>query len=151
MDDSDFRGFFEAGNAIPIAASTEAIMPPACVKPYVRRERTDAVDAEAICRAMRRPALRYVAITSPEQQAVLALHRTPNLFVKQRNMPVNMICGLLAQFGGEAPWSKNGHIPAFMQPGSRASWSARCLVARITRCGLLSWSLRNRAIYDFIR
>ncbi len=51
-------------------------MPPAYVKPYVERGKSDASDAEAICEAVTRPTMRFVAIKSPEQQAVLALHRT---------------------------------------------------------------------------
>src|SRR5579872_544208 len=77
------------------------LMPPAYVKPYVKRGKTDASDAEAICEAVTRPTMRYVAIKSPDQQATLALHRTRDLFVKQRTQLVNMIRGLLAEFGIE--------------------------------------------------
>jgi len=63
--------------------------------------KTDAGDAEAICEAVTRPTMRYVAIKSPEQQAALALHRTRDLFVKQRTQLVNMIRSLLAEFGIE--------------------------------------------------
>jgi len=77
------------------------LMPPAYVKPYIKRGKTDASDAEAICEAVTRPTMRYVAIKSPDQQAVLALHRTRDLFVKQRTQLVNMIRGLLAEFGIE--------------------------------------------------
>jgi len=77
------------------------LMPPAYVKPYVKRGKTDASDAEAICEAVTRPTMRYVAVKSPEQQAALALHRTRDLFVKQRTQLVNMIRSLLAEFGIE--------------------------------------------------
>jgi transposase len=77
------------------------LMPPAYVKPYVKRGKSDASDAEAICEAVTRPTMRYVAIKSPEQQAMLALHRTRDLFVKQRTQLVNMIRSLLAEFGIE--------------------------------------------------
>jgi transposase len=77
------------------------LMPPAYVKPYVKRGKTDASDAEAICEAVTRPTMRFVAIKSPEQQAALALHRTRDLFVKQRTQLVNMIRSLLAEFGIE--------------------------------------------------
>ena len=73
------------------------LMPPAYVKPYVKRGKTDASDAEAICEAVTRSTMRYVAIKSPEQQAALALHRTRDLFVKPRTQLVNMIRGLLAE------------------------------------------------------
>ena len=77
------------------------LMPPAYVKPYVKRGKTDASDAEAICEAVSRPTMRYVAIKSCEQQAALTVHRTRDLFVKQRTQLVNMIRGLLAEFGIE--------------------------------------------------
>lgn len=79
------------------------LMPPAYVKPYVKRGKTDANDAEAICEAVTRPTMRFVAIKSPEQQAALSLHRSRNLLVKQRTQLVNMVRGLLAEFGVETP------------------------------------------------
>jgi transposase len=75
------------------------LMPPAYVKPYVKRGKTDANDAEAICEAVTRPTMRFVAVKSPEQQGALAMHRTRDLLVKQRTQLVNMIRGLLAEFG----------------------------------------------------
>jgi transposase len=77
------------------------LMPPAYVKPYVKRGKTDANDAEAICEAVTRPTMRFVAAKSEQQQAALALHRTRDLLVKQRTQLVNMIRGLLAEFGIE--------------------------------------------------
>lgn len=75
------------------------LMPPAYVKPYVKRGKSDAADAEAICEAVTRPTMRFVAIKSPEQQSVLALHRTRDLLVRQRTQLVNMIRAQLAEFG----------------------------------------------------
>ncbi len=75
------------------------LMPPAYVKPYVKRGKTDARDAEAICEAVTRPTMRFVAIKSAEQQSVLALHRTRDLLVRQRTQLVNMIRAQLAEFG----------------------------------------------------
>ena len=77
------------------------LMPPAYVKPYVKRGKTDASDAEAICEAVTRPTMRFVPMKSAEQQAALALHRTRDLLVRQRTQLVNMIRGLLAEFGIE--------------------------------------------------
>ena len=77
------------------------LMPPAYVKPCVKRGKTDAADTEAICEAVTRPSMRFVPIKSAEQQAALALHRTRDLLVKQRTQVVNMVRGLLAQFGIE--------------------------------------------------
>src|SRR3990170_2658985 len=79
------------------------LMPPAYVKPYVKRGKTDANDAEAICEAVTRPTMRFVPVKSTEQQAALALHRTRDLLVRQRTQLVNMIRGLLAEFGIEIP------------------------------------------------
>jgi transposase len=79
------------------------LMPPAYVKPYVKRGKSDASDAEAICEAVTRPTMRYVAIKSPEQQAALSIHRTRDLLVKQRTQLINMIRGLLAEFGVDIP------------------------------------------------
>ena len=79
------------------------LMPPAYVKPYVKRGKTDAADAEAVCEAVRRPTMRFVPVKSPEQQAALSMHRTRNLLVKQRTQLVNMIRGLLAEFGIDIP------------------------------------------------
>ncbi len=75
------------------------LMPPAYVKPYVKRGKTDASDAEAICEAVTRPTMRFVAIKSPEQQSILALHRTRDLLIRQRTQLVNMIRAQLAEFG----------------------------------------------------
>ena len=79
------------------------LMPPAYVKPYVKRGKTDAADAEAICEAVARPTMRFVPVKSPEQQAALSMHRARDLLVKQRTQLVNMIRGLLAEFGIDIP------------------------------------------------
>ena len=75
------------------------LMPPAYVKAYVKRGNTDAGDAAAICEAVTRPSMRFVAIKSPEQQSLLAVHRARDLLVRQRTQLVNMIRSQLAEFG----------------------------------------------------
>ena len=75
------------------------LIPPAYVKPYVKRGKSDAIDAAAICEAVTRPTMRFVAAKSPDQQAVLALHRVRDLIVRQRTQIVNMLRGVLAEFG----------------------------------------------------
>ena len=75
------------------------LIPPAYIKPYVKRGKNDAVDAAAICEAMSRPNMRFVPVKSAEQQAVLMLHKTRDLLVKQRTMAVNALRGHLAEFG----------------------------------------------------
>ncbi|MDB5606339.1 MAG: family transposase [Bradyrhizobium sp.] len=69
----------------------------------MKRGKTDAADAEAICEAVTRPTMRFVPVKSPEQQAALSMHRTRDLLVKQRTQLINMIRGLLAEFGVEIP------------------------------------------------
>ncbi len=61
---------------------TVRLMPPAYVKPYVKRHKNDATDAEAICEAVARPNMRFVATKTPEQQSCLTLHRTRHLFIR---------------------------------------------------------------------
>ena len=79
------------------------LMPAAYVKPYVKRSKSDALDAEGICEAVTRPTMRFVAIKNPEQQAALMLHRTRDLLVRQRTMLVNALRGHLAEYGVIAP------------------------------------------------
>ena len=79
------------------------LMPPHYVKPYVKRGKNDAADAEAICEAVTRPSMRFVAVKGREQQSVLMLHRTRELMVRQRTMLVNAIRAHMAEFGIVAP------------------------------------------------
>src|SRR3984957_3870704 len=75
------------------------LMPPAYIKPYVKRGKNDAIDAAAICEAMSRPGMRFVPIKSAEQQAALMLLRTRDLLLKQRTMLSNAMRGHAAEFG----------------------------------------------------
>ena len=75
------------------------LIPPAYVKPYVKRQKNDAADAEAICEAVTRPSMRFVPVKSAERQGVLMLHRTRDLLMRQRTMLLNAIRGHLAEFG----------------------------------------------------
>jgi transposase len=79
------------------------LIPPAYVKPYVKRHKNDAVDAEAICEAAQRPSMRFVAVKSEEQQAAALVFRTRDLAVKQRTQIANAICEHLAEYGWVAP------------------------------------------------
>lgn len=84
------------------------LMPPAYVKPYVKRNKTDGRDAEAICEAMQRPTMRFVAVKRPEQQAMMAVHRTRALLVRQRTMLANALRAIFAEFGVVAPAGTKG-------------------------------------------
>jgi transposase len=79
------------------------LMPPAYVKPYVKRGKNDAADAEAICEAVTRQTMRFVPIKSRDQQAALSLHRVRNLLIGQRTQLVNMMRSMLAEFGIAIP------------------------------------------------
>src|SRR5262245_40615399 len=84
------------------------LMPPAYVKPYVKRQKNDAADAEAICEAVTRANMRFVPTKTPEQQSCLMLHRTRHLFIRQQNAVINAIRAHLAEFGIVAPVGRNG-------------------------------------------
>ena len=75
------------------------LMPPQYVKAYVKRNKHDPADAEVCCEAVRRPSMRFVPIKTEEQQAVLIMHRTRELLVRQRTQVVNALRGHLAEFG----------------------------------------------------
>ena len=87
---------------------TVRLMPPAYVKPYVKRQKNDAADAEAICEAVTRANMRFVATKTPEQQSCLMLHRTRHLFIRQQTAVINSIRAHLAEFGIVAPVGRNG-------------------------------------------
>ena len=84
------------------------IMPAHYVQPYVKRNKNDAADAEAICEAVTRPTMRFVAIKGPEQQSLMMVHRSRALLVRQRTMVVNAIRAHLAEFGIVAPVGLRG-------------------------------------------
>jgi transposase len=75
------------------------LMPPAYVKPYVKRNKNDGRDAEAICEAVGRPTMRFVPVKSVEQQATLAVHGTRSLLVRQRTMAANALRAALSELG----------------------------------------------------
>ena len=79
------------------------LIPPAYVKPFVKRQKNDAIDAEAICEAAQRPSMRFVAVKSEEQQAAGLVFRTRDLLVRQRTQLINAIRGHLTEYGWIAP------------------------------------------------
>jgi transposase len=87
---------------------TVRLMPPAYVKPYVKRQKNDAADAEAICEAVTRATMRFVETKTPEQQACLMLHRTRHLFIRQQTSVINAIRAHMAEFGIVARVGRNG-------------------------------------------
>jgi Transposase and inactivated derivatives len=87
---------------------TVRLMPPAYVKPYVKRQKNDAADAEAICEAVTRANMRFVETKTPEQQSGMVLHRTRHLCMRQQTAVINAIRAHLAEFGIVAPVGRNG-------------------------------------------
>ena len=79
-----------------------------CLRPYVKRQKNDAADAEAICEAVTRANMRFVETKTPEQQSCLMLHRTRHLFIRQQTAVINAIRAHLAELGIVAPIGRNG-------------------------------------------
>lgn len=84
------------------------LMPPQYVKPYVKRGKNDAADAEAICEAVTRPTMRFVGVKTPDQQAVMMLHRVRKILTRQRTQITNALRAHLAEFGITAPVGRIG-------------------------------------------
>jgi len=87
---------------------TVRLMPPTYVKPYVKRQKNDAADAEAICEAVTRANMRFVPTKTLEQQSCLMLHRTRHLFIRQQTAVINSIRAHLAEFGIVATVGRKG-------------------------------------------
>ena len=87
---------------------TVRLMPPSYVKAYVKRSKNDAADAAAICEAVTRPSMRFVPIKSADQQALLMLHRTRDLLIRQRTQLINALRAHLAEFGLVAATGREG-------------------------------------------
>jgi transposase len=114
---------------------TVKLMAPQYVKPYVKTNKHDAADAEAICEAVGRPNMRFVPIKTVEQQAILMVHRARQGFVKARTAQANQIRGLLAEFGLVLPQSithVTQRMPEILEDGDNAlPGSFRQLLARL--------------------
>lgn len=106
------------------------LMPPSYVKPFVKRQKNDAADAEAICEAVTRPTMRFVEVKSPEQQSVMVLHRVRMMLMRQRISLSNAIRGHMAEFGLIAPIGREGlcSLVAVIETDERMPEEARaCL------------------------
>jgi transposase len=112
------------------------LMPPSYVKPYVKRQKNDAADAEAICEAVGRPNMRFVETKTPEQQGCLTIHRTRHLFIRQQTSVINAIRAHLAEFGIVAPVGRRGvdQLLAVVSDTSdkRLSTQRQCFINRRT-------------------
>jgi transposase len=114
---------------------TVRLMAPQFVKPYVKTNKNDVADAEAICEAVGRPNMRFVPLKTTEQQGVLAVHRARQGFVKARTAQANSIRGLLGEFGivipqGMSPLAKR--VPEILEDGENGlTGSFRQLLQRL--------------------
>jgi transposase len=113
---------------------TVRLMPPAYVKPYVKRQKNDMADAEAICEAVTRANMRFVPTKTPEQQSCLLLHRTRHLLIRQQTSVINAIRAHLAEFGIVAPVGRKGvtellHIVADPNDKRVSEVARACLAA----------------------
>ena len=84
------------------------LMPPSYVKAYVKRQKNDTADAEAICEAVTRPTMRFVDVKSPEQQSIMVVHGTRVMLMRQRIQLSNAIRGHMSEFGVVAPVGRKG-------------------------------------------
>jgi len=96
------------GRELEALGHTVRLMPPSHVKAYLKRSKNDANDAAAICGAVTRPSMRFVALKTKEQQASLMLHRTSQMLVRQRTMLINAMRGHLAELGIVSAKGRNG-------------------------------------------
>jgi transposase len=114
---------------------TVKLIAPQFVKPYVKTNKNDAADAEAICEAVGRPNMRFVPIKNTEQQALLGLHRARQGFVAARTAQANQIRGLLAEFGLVIPAGIRcieRKLPEFLEDAQNGlSGASRLLFARL--------------------
>ena len=87
------------------------LIPPAYVKPYLRRQKNDAADAAAICEAVTRPSMRFVPVKSPQQQSTLMLHGARDLLIGQRTALINALRGHFAELGIVVAQGRSQHAP----------------------------------------
>lgn len=115
---------------------TVKLMAPQFVKPYVKTNKNDMADAEAICEAVGRPNMRFVAMKTVEQQAILSVHRARQGFVKARTAQANQIRGLLSEFGIVIPQgirSITKQVPEILEDGENGlPGTMRNLIERLT-------------------
>jgi transposase len=118
------------------------------VRPFVKTNKTDAADAEGIWEAAQRPGMRYVALKSEEQQAVLGLHRLRERRVKMRSMLVNQLHGLMAEYGVVLP---KGWAVMLKQAGELLADSERSPIRALLRVALLEQIVQVRALSEQIK
>jgi transposase len=147
------------GRAIAELGHGVKLIPPIYVKPFVKRQKNDAADAEAIAEAASRPTMRFVAVKSEAQQAAAMAYRTRDLLVRQRTRTTNALRGHLAEYGVVAPTgiAHIGRLQALVEGDEGALPTAvvalsRMLLAQIAelteRIEVLDTQIRRRASED---
>ena len=120
------------GREIAKLGHTVKLIAPAYVKPFVKRQKNDMADAEAICEAAQRPTMRFVALKSANQQAAAVVFRTRDLLVRQRTQAINALRGHLTEFGviaAKGPVHTSKLIAALEDPASDLPQAARAILA----------------------
>src|SRR3954452_14446115 len=120
------------GREIAKLGHTVRLIAPAYVKPFVKRQKNDMADAEAICEAAQRPTMRFVALKSANQQAAAVVFRTRDLLVRQRTQAINALRGHLTEFGviaAKGPVHTSKLIAALEDPASDLPQAARGILA----------------------
>ena len=124
------------------------LIPPQYVRPFVKTNKNDAADAEAICEAVTRPTMRFAPAKSAEQQSVLMLHRARELLVRQRTMVINALRGHCAELGlivaqgasrVEVRWRR-------AKPGTRPGWTDQLLARRPTNVVLVAMANKTARV-----
>ncbi len=145
------------GRAIAALGHEVKLIPPAYVKPFVKRQKNDMADAEAIAEAATRPTMRFVTVKSEEQQAMAMAYRTRDLLVRQRTQTINALRGHLAEYGVVAPTgiAHLGRLAAVVDgeegilPEPTRPWHACCwqqIAALSAQVDALEKQLRRRAV-----
>jgi transposase len=124
------------------------LIPPAYVKPYVRRQKNDRADAAAICEAVGRPSMRFAAIKTVEQQAVQTLHRSRELLIRQRTQLSNALRAHLAEFGWIFPQGSAGTSRAAAKVREATNAELPALVRRVLASMTRQLEHLQRAIAD---
>src|SRR3954470_1949367 len=128
---------------------TVRLMPPAYVKPYVKRGKTDAADAEAIAEAVTRPTMRFVPVKTTEQQSALMLHKTRDLLVRQRTALINALRGHMGELGivvPQGPQKVPGLIEALRAAGKEVPEVApRALDMLVDQLGFVEIGIKKEA------
>src|SRR5215211_4026744 len=120
------------GREIAKLGHTMKLIAPAYVKPFVKRQKNDMADAEAICEAAQRPTMRFVAVKSEQAQAAAVVFRTRDLLVRQRTQTINALRGHLTEFGviaAKGPAHTSKLIAALEDPASDLPQAARGILA----------------------